>query len=919
METLFISNPLDDKATIESRKDELFEETYDWILKDGVFTEWLNNDANSVIWLHGDPGKGKTMLSIALIDELSLKVSITPNDPDILAYFFCDRQDGRRGSCLSILRGLLYQVLCQYPQLVQQLIFATRTNISSVLSSVNAEQAIWRLFVWTMRNIPSQTAYFVVDGLDECDASSKWFLGFLKRTQDFGCKMKWILSSRNEFSIQQHLPQHREISLEANFAVVEKAVLDYINVKVDRLAAQKRYPEELRNFVEERLKESAHGTFLWVALACRELGATSVRSITTKKVLAELPASLALIYERMLEQVLGNPDPELREFALDILRCVATAMRPLTLREVAIAANLPDEYQGDDQLLREYTDQCGSFLTIRDDQSNGIQTVYFVHESAQEFLTRPPSDSLLGLDVLAQHRKMGILCLDILSRDPAIGTFKYEILAEENNEVLSEYATTFWMQHARLAGEIFTDVVESHPFFSEYSPARRLWMSRFRSSFELHTPFTRLQLGAYAGIIPLVEKALKWLDANPNKENRERALVYAVAESHEDVVTLLLSKGIKLEVESLLATQIPFSPLHMAMHRRQDGISEKLIKSGMNVNVIVKDGYGTALQLAAAVGNLGLAQLLLDCGANVLTNGGRFGSAFHLAGRAGHTKMSHLLLKRMKNKSVPPASLIPALLDAVQKGDVELTRDLIENGVLLGPKMDIAMVVRVAAASRHPECLKLLLESGAPAWSQWDDYKPAMLAASESGDLESVQLLLDHGASPNVETAWVFNAVHTPLLAAASSDHEEVVEVLLANGASPACIDSAGSTPLLQAASTGNARIVNMLLDNGADINKKNLAGRNATEIALMRKHRVVFHHLIENGGTYDEKWAALHHSEALKMIMGPEDQDFMETGYETDHSRFEDYEPSSALDIEFSGYETEPVSDDADEDFPDL
>jgi hypothetical protein len=58
----------------------------------------VDNDPRSPwFWIKGDPGKGKTMMLIAVVDEISRRL-ITSPEPGLLSYFFCQSTDTRLNS-----------------------------------------------------------------------------------------------------------------------------------------------------------------------------------------------------------------------------------------------------------------------------------------------------------------------------------------------------------------------------------------------------------------------------------------------------------------------------------------------------------------------------------------------------------------------------------------------------------------------------------------------------------------------------------------------------------------------------------------------------------------------------------------------------------------------------------------------------
>jgi hypothetical protein len=88
------------------------------------------------------------------------------------------------------------------------------------------------------------------------------------------------------------------------------------------------------------------------------------------------------------------------------------------------------------------------------------------------------------------------------------------------------------------------------------------------------------------------------------------------------------------------------------------------------------------------------------------------------------------------------------------------------------PKLRLHIVFAVAMAA-------FLIVSGLFIRQIYFLDEPLAIAASD-GDINTVQLLLDHGASPNAEGV---DGVSTALIDASANDHEKIVQMLLAKGA----------------------------------------------------------------------------------------------------------------------------------------
>jgi len=76
IQALFVTDPADDMQMIANKKDKLLDTTDNWILNNSTYLKWLKEECSRVLWLHGDPGKGKTMLAISLIEGFSKNIQL---------------------------------------------------------------------------------------------------------------------------------------------------------------------------------------------------------------------------------------------------------------------------------------------------------------------------------------------------------------------------------------------------------------------------------------------------------------------------------------------------------------------------------------------------------------------------------------------------------------------------------------------------------------------------------------------------------------------------------------------------------------------------------------------------------------------------------------------------------------------------
>ena len=107
MSSLRQTDPRPDKARIAALKGGLRKEASNWILESTEFRNWYSGADPQLLWIKGDPGKGKTMMAIALIEELSDRLRTSPG---ILSYFFCENTSSSLDNAISVLRGLIYML-----------------------------------------------------------------------------------------------------------------------------------------------------------------------------------------------------------------------------------------------------------------------------------------------------------------------------------------------------------------------------------------------------------------------------------------------------------------------------------------------------------------------------------------------------------------------------------------------------------------------------------------------------------------------------------------------------------------------------------------------------------------------------------------------------------------------------------------
>ncbi|KAK8062606.1 HET-domain-containing protein [Apiospora hydei] len=398
---LRLTDPRDDKSRIEAAKGGLLEDCYRWILEHDDFQRWRHGEGSRLLWIKGDPGKGKTMLLCGIIKELE-----QPKSETTLSYFFCQSTEPDLRTPTAVLRGLIF-MLVRKNELLRRPIQEEYAAAGSKL--FNTEQALRRLLTTILEDPKSGSPVLIIDALDECE-DLRNLLELVRYFSSEIRSVKLLVSSRNWPEIGdylENLPQGSSLSLELNQESVSVAVGLYIRNRVKALADLKRCDCQIWKDVEVDLTSKANHTFLWIALVCERLQDVRVRCRHIRQELRSMPAGLDALYTRMLEYIDHSLDTEL---CYRILSIMSTVYRPLTLPELASLVECPGGFNSDLNTAHELVESCGSFLTLREG------TVSFVHQSAKDFLTQKASNKILPLGIHHEHYIMFSRSLQVISK-----------------------------------------------------------------------------------------------------------------------------------------------------------------------------------------------------------------------------------------------------------------------------------------------------------------------------------------------------------------------------------------------------------------------------------------------------------------------------------------------------------------------
>jgi ankyrin repeat protein len=176
-----------------------------------------------------------------------------------------------------------------------------------------------------------------------------------------------------------------------------------------------------------------------------------------------------------------------------------------------------------------------------------------------------------------------------------------------------------------------------------------------------------------------------------------------------------------------------------------------LAKRGADLD-LVNDRYRcTALQCAAEGGKRAIVDLLLALGASVNGPPGKDGFVIHYAlNSRDESLVKHLFEKDAVVDDSRPPSTIETALRSKLAGLIPL---LLEKGAdINGTGEGISLPAwALYGFNNSKEAFKLLIDRGA---ALRDDDATVFIELIEDGQVDSVELMLEHGMNPNCHNEW---------------------------------------------------------------------------------------------------------------------------------------------------------------------
>ncbi|KAF2868791.1 hypothetical protein BDV95DRAFT_630472 [Massariosphaeria phaeospora] len=366
--------------------------TCDWILKTQKLKSWLQRKQDTpFIWLQGNPGSGKSVISTQLVNFIQASNSRVIRHFCTYSYASSTKYD-------CILRSLLLQLLRTNGELVAHVYReCVLTRRSPTISTL--EQLLHSL-ISTLSDEPRENEYIwiILDGVDECETEKQSRLVSLmnqvtgKSSSHGGTVCKVLISSRSSPLMDRCLRKKQVVSLSDEVVRVEKAIQAYASQRLRSLHERFRQLEletEDIDEIEQIIAKKAHGMFLYARLVLDYISTNIFYSgDELKESINQLPQTLADFYHKILTQILSHLDLRSVDRVRSILGWIAFSKRPLKKLEFLSALTFSSGDATVGRLAPRFLQSCQNGVAITQHEAlreHGLATVTCLLAGLQVF------------------------------------------------------------------------------------------------------------------------------------------------------------------------------------------------------------------------------------------------------------------------------------------------------------------------------------------------------------------------------------------------------------------------------------------------------------------------------------------------------------------------------------------------------
>ncbi|KAI9333842.1 WD40-repeat-containing domain protein [Obelidium mucronatum] len=287
-------------AALESKRNP---NTRGWIIKqmvDAVLGE--KDGGNKVVWLRGEAGTGKSVISGCVAADLEKKGLLA-------ASFFCQHDNRLRDNVSALIQTLAYELARNYPDFRKHLVASLEDSKFKDKTRPSVKDILSNFIITPFREWRIETPFvIVIDALDELADHENVGL-VLDTFQSLHAPIKLFITSRPDVSVSLKWKKQFEIeSFDVESAANKEDIKIFTRERLTEMTQDLMdvTSHEFENMVE-LLSKSSNGLFIWITLVLGNVSGSDNFIVSEDGVM------------EVVEEVLGENEVELKETGKQLL------------------------------------------------------------------------------------------------------------------------------------------------------------------------------------------------------------------------------------------------------------------------------------------------------------------------------------------------------------------------------------------------------------------------------------------------------------------------------------------------------------------------------------------------------------------------------------------------------------------------
>ncbi|KAI4127284.1 MAG: hypothetical protein LQ338_003288 [Usnochroma carphineum] len=420
-----------------------------WLVETPEFRHWLRNNEQDylsrVLWIHGAPGVGKSVLCGTVIEHLQKKQVKNEAKVSTIAYFYCDSSFATKRTPFDICKALILQVQSQCQEPLSALQAAYRNAALHGRSHISDADDVFSLFCRVAADLES--SYVIVDGLDECTdipTVIKWLLDATSSMYS----LRLIIFSRDTLEVRKGMAGSPSLDLTADSMKPDIEI--YLSKSVLSLPCD---TWQMKEHVLNVISRKADGMFLFAVLSLHTLQQANNIDDTLEMV-ESTPNGVYNMYRMILDR-LSTGSGRRQSLAHKALGLISTSTRPLTWPELRAALSWDTNQQDFRPTSAPFKDAILAILCPLIEYREETDTFRLVHLSLYEYLFNETKQHHTHQDVphflVDPNDAHGGVLADMTLAQIANDYISRSISVDSDQYPFATYATKNWCHHLSLS------------------------------------------------------------------------------------------------------------------------------------------------------------------------------------------------------------------------------------------------------------------------------------------------------------------------------------------------------------------------------------------------------------------------------------------------------------------------------------